>query len=58
MLMMLSHLLNMLKYKFKTNGLLLLDAKMDKFPQILKHVIKMLTKLMPMTPFLLHNMLN
>jgi len=56
--MMLSHLLNMLKFNFKMNALLLLDAKTDKFPQILKHAIKMLTKLMPMTPFLHHNMLN
>jgi len=56
--MMLSHLLNMLRFNFKMNGLQLLDARKDKFPPILKHVIKMLTKLMPMTPFLLHNMLN
>jgi len=56
--MMLSHLLNMPKSNFKMNGLLLLDAKMDKFPQILRHAIKMLIKLMLMTPFLLHSMLN
>jgi len=56
--MMLSHLLNMPKFNFKMNGLLLLDASQDKFPQILKHAIKMLTKRMPMMPFLLHNMLN